>query len=214
MKLTPFIEGLFQTGSVLVEGQITAFEEADLKLAAAVLTRCHESQKIEMPFSAPAFDEEAALWAAQYFYNAIQLVMLRDLGEEAIAMNLLPYTRETTSDAIYSVDLTFRYFPDLFNLAKGLAPDDPLVNHLKIEAARWPFSSVGVKTSAEINTTVILSDPSLRFAYMDRIIKAKHNERLDKPELQELAKEVLGEHAELLWQNVELNFKNEIINDN
>ena len=44
---------------------------------------------------------------------------------------------------MYFVDLTFRYLPDLLQLAKGLAPGDALVAQLKATARQWPLSLVG-----------------------------------------------------------------------
>lgn len=204
MKLTPFIEGLFREGSVLVEGQMASFEEADLHQAGELLKQVYSQQVLEMPLTAPSFDAAPATWAAQYLYHAVQLIMIRDLDEEAIREHLKTFDGTKSSETIFSVDLVFRYLPDLFKLAKGLAPDDPLVKQLKTEALKWPFSSVGIDLTEEINESTILGHPSLRYAYMDRIIAMRDEKRLNKPELTELAREVLGEHAADLWPGLEL----------
>lgn len=208
MKLTPFIEGLFREGSVLVEGQISSFEETDLKHAGDLLKDIYSQQVLEMPFTAPAFDLTSAAWAAQYFYHAVQLIMIRDQDEEAVQQHLKTFGDAISPETIFSVDLVFRHLPDLFKLAKGLAPDDPLVKQLKTEACKWPFSSVGIDLSEIVTESTILSHPSLRYAYMDRIIAMADEKRLNKPELTELAREVLGEHTADLWPGLELTPKN------
>lgn len=211
MKLTPFIEGLLQNGSVEVEDSIHPFREADGNQALLLLKQYYDRDVVEMSLIAPGFDPGAALWAAQYLYRAVQFILLRDQNEETIALHLQAFTEEQSAEAVYSVDLVFRYLPDLFKLAKGLAPGDPLVNHLKQEGARWPFSSVGIEIPQDTNDAVILSHASLRYEYADRIIRLQDRARLNKPELAELAKEALGEHASAFWPGIELIFQNIIV---
>ncbi len=204
MNLATFLDDLFADGKVTVAGKIVPFADDDLKQAENILRKFHANQKLEMPFTAPEFSSEAALWSAEYFYRCIQFAMLRDLPPEKILETLLPFIGEINASTIYSVDLTFRHLPDLLNLAKGLAPDDVLVLHIKEVALQWPFSSVGMKLTGEIDIEKILEHPSLKYDYLDRIIGAHDLTRANTGQLRELISEALGSHAEKIWPDFKL----------
>lgn len=198
MTLTAFLHDLFTEGKVVVAPTTAQFERNDLVHALDILDRRYTEDVQEMPGRAPDFLPEAALWAGQYVYRAAQLTLLRDLDEAAVVKLLAPYPGIPVAEAIYSIDLSFRYLPDLFNLARGLAPGDILVKTLRETAEKWPFSSIGIEVK-DLNTDVIYKNPSLRQAYTDRIIAAKDQRRMQEDRWQQSVYEALGDHAGLLW---------------
>lgn len=203
MKLAAFLRDLLEKGKVTVAGQIGPFGDDDLRAAETTLRHYYEEDALEMPGAAPAFLPEAALWGARYFYHAVQLAVLRDLGEEVVRQYLQDYPGPRTPEAVYSADLTFRYLPDLLRLARGLAPGDVLVAALQRTALDWPFSSVGSGTAGEVVAGVILEHPSLRTAYVDRIIRQKDAARLGGPVIPEYVRAALGGHAAAWWPEFE-----------
>ena len=207
MKLAQFILNLFEYGDVTVEDKVQVFSEKDLRDTVRGLDYFYKKDISNIPHTAPSFHPEAALWSAQYIYRAVQMIVLRELGEEEVKKHLTDYPFEKTPEVIYSVDLTMRYLSDLLNIAKGLAPDDILVKKLKQSALDFPFSSVGLKIEGELNEAVILSHTALKYAYADRIINKKDKSRIQNTNIQELIKELLGDHASTFWSEVEL--KNE-----
>jgi hypothetical protein len=124
---------------------------------------------------------------------------LRDLGEEAVNGLLTPYNDVISPEAILSVDLSFRYLPNLMGLAKGLAPEDVLVKRLREAAVQWPFSSVGMKMDEELNIDVIMNNTCVRRAYIDRIITARDIKRCNNTQVNEYIQEALGDHRHVLW---------------
>lgn len=72
---------------------------------------------MDLPHTAPAFDAAAAQWAAGYLHAALQLALVRELDEAAVAENLPDWPDAVTPAAAYAVDLTFRYLPDQLRLA-------------------------------------------------------------------------------------------------
>jgi hypothetical protein len=198
MQLSEFIKDLFTTGNVTVAGQLVPFDENDLQFSGEILKARHDTDRLEMPQEAPDFSAEAALWAAQYFYRAVQFTLLRDQDETALQQHLKKYPGEVTPKAVYSADLTLRHLHDLADLAKGLSPEDVLVQQLGKTACEWPFSSVGMNVTLPLDDEVILQHVSLRGAYIDRIIKAKDTRRIS-PAIREWIDEALGDHTETLW---------------
>jgi hypothetical protein len=199
VQLTQFIQDIIQHGKVVVEGTVTPFTDEDVQTAVQRLHEHYEQQKRELTGTVPAFDAAAAIWAAGFLYRAVQLVMLRDLGEETVNGLLTPYEGAISPEAILSVDLSFRYLPNLVGLAKGLAPEDALVKRLHEAAVQWPFSSVGMKLDEELNNDVIMNNTCVRRAYIDRIITARDIKRCNNTQVNEYIQEALGHYGHVLW---------------
>lgn len=193
------MKALLESGEVIVAGEPRPFEEEEIGKTQTVLLQWYESDKLEMPSAAPAYDPAAAAWGAAFLYRTIQFILLRELGEEELNAHLPASDAPETAAAVYSADLSLRHLPDLFRFAKGLAPGDPLLQRMNEVAARWPFSSVGIDIAADADLRLILEHPSLRIAYADRIIQRQSSSRLLHPAVPALVEEVLGQHQTLLW---------------
>jgi hypothetical protein len=204
VKLNEYLSRLLSDGMVEVPRQILDFDADDQQASIAVLKQLYNTDSLEMPFRAPAFEPAAALWAAQFLYHAAQLVLLRDLDESVIDQYLQPYPGEVSAAAIYSVDLIFRHIGGLLKLSSGLAPDDPLVKRLKETMAAWPFSSTGLNIEPTATTEVIFADASLKYTYLDRIIQHKDHNRLKGQAEKNTFNEIMGMHQALLWPGFDL----------
>lgn len=209
MELSNFIQQLLTHGTVSVQSGIIPFTSADEKVTIQLLQQYYNEDIQEMPGTASAFNEKAALWAAKYFYIAVQLTVLRDEGETVINEKLLPFGEAVDASAMYSADLILRYLPALLQLAKGLSPADVLVKVLEQTAALWPFSSVGIETEEIKNEAVIFSDASLRIAYADRLIAAKDIKRISGPEIKQQILSAAGLHLNSFWPQAATILKNE-----
>jgi hypothetical protein len=199
MRLTSFLQDLLTTGSLTLADRPTSFEEDDLLAADALLQAYHATDAQELPQQAPAFDAPAARWAAHYVYHTTLLLLARELNETVMEIYLPPFSGLITPEAVYAVDLTFRYLPDLLHLAKGLAPGDALVAHLRDTARQWPFSFVGNELADVDVEALVLAHPSLRLAYIDRIVAQQDQGRARQQHLRPLVQAALGAHAATLW---------------
>jgi hypothetical protein len=203
MQLSHFIQTLLTEGSVTVQGQLIAFDEADITATKTLLQQYYLEDVLELPGIAPSFVEEAALWAAEYFYKAVQLSVLRDIKQEQIADLLQNYSGVITPESVYSADLILRYLPALFHLAKGLSPADALVTTLRTLAVQWPLSSVGIEINSPVDDDIILANPSLAQVYIDRIIERKDKNRVTTLALEKRIYQVAGGHLSIFWPNYE-----------
>lgn len=197
MELASFIQSLIKDGSVSVKGVLVDFTIDDLEQSKRVLEQYYHNDKLEMPYSAPAFSADAALWASTYLYTATQLTVLRDAGAQIVQERLKKFEGAINPAAIYSADLVLRYLPALFELSKGLAPADMLVQELQQTAAEWPFSSVGIGVHIVAQEEVIFSHPSLAQTYITRIIDRKDKTRLTTPEIESLILAAIGQYTDL-----------------
>lgn len=199
MKVFSFVQTLLTDGKITVDGALSAFEEDDLSDSAKLLSRFYEEDIVHMPLTAPAFEAGPAVWAAKHLYLSLQLIVLRELPPQTIEESLEPFNGEISPSSIYSADLVLRYLPDIFNLARGLAPADIMVTKMAESAAYWPFSSVGIPLQQEIDDSIILNHPSLKTAYIDRIIRTKDIKRISDENMKEYVMEALGNYAAVLW---------------
>jgi len=204
MKLSLFLIDLLQTGCVTVPREMHDFEKADLDASIVMLQDFYDADRLSMPNEAPGFDAEAALWAATYIFHVVQLILLRDIGEDKMQAYANDYEGGQSPGAIYSADLMLRFLPDLFRLSVGLSPNDPLIARMRITASKWPFSSVGIDKVMTTDDENIYEHPSLRYAYIDRIIQKKDLIRLKGAKEKELLYEVLGMHQATLWPELVL----------
>jgi hypothetical protein len=209
MELSNFIQQLLTTGTVSVQTGIIDFALEDEQEAIQLLQQYYHEDIQEMPATAPSFNQQAALWAAKYFYTAVQLTVLRDEAEEVIKEKLIPFSESMDAAAMYSADLILRYLPSLLQLAKGLSPADVLVKALEQTAAAWPFSSIGIDTGEIKNEAMIFSDASLSIAYTDRLIAARDIKRIAGAEIKEHILSAAGMHLETFWPQAISILKNE-----
>lgn len=196
--LLNFISNLLGKGEISVTRDLSPFTDMDQLEAVNALRQAHEIDSINLPFEAPGFNEEAALWAAIYLYRAVQCCLVRDLDEDKVKEILQTFEANKTASHIYSADLILRYLPDLWNLAKGLAPDDILVVLLRETAKAWPFSSIGIDGVEDVELNPILENPCLRMTYADRLIEVNDKDRMKDERLILIIKEILGEHSNTL----------------
>ena len=197
-RLPEFLGELFR-GSRVHVAALAEFSADERQNAARVLTEWEQTQRAELPGHAPPFCEATAVWGAERFYRACQFLVFRDCSAEAIAAELTVAKPKAAApaNAAYSVDLTWRFLPDLLKLASGLASDDPLVTQLRRWAVEWPLSSVGVPNLGEFDVSGFVEDPCLRTLYVDRIFARRDRTRLTDERIRDAVREALGAFPEL-----------------
>jgi hypothetical protein len=92
----------------------------------------------------------------------------------------------------YSVDLTFRYLPDLYKLARSASQQDVLLTHLARWAVDWPLSSVGMAGVEPVELDDWVNDPCLLGLYVDRVIARNDVSRLGDRRVREAVEQALG----------------------
>jgi|JI10StandDraft_1071094.scaffolds.fasta_scaffold113680_3 hypothetical protein len=194
MDLDQFLLRLQGSGRVTV-GRDGSPEPGDL---ASVLRDIDAAVRIDAPAGLPELDLPAAVWAAERLYAACALFAYRDLDARELQGRLgvvcpSPIDRPSTH---YAVDLTFRHLPELLQLARGLSPDDLLVQYLYALAAAWPLSSVGMRDLGEVDVTPLCANDGLRRLYVDRVLRHDDRERAVDPRIARAIAAAVGEHRE------------------
>jgi hypothetical protein len=199
MRLTiaAFLDCLFTEGRVRVARPADCPEE-ELREADNVLLAFETQYQQELPGTPPPLVPEAARWAAVMLHHTCQFIAFRELGEAEMVQALgLACPGDDSPATHYSVDLTFRYLPDVLKLARSTSPGDPLLSQLMRWAHGWPLSSVGVADAKPLRVDSIVSHPCLLRLYVDRIMARRDASRLADPRVQDCVRESLGIFPEL-----------------
>lgn len=198
MDWSPFLSGLLEDGRLEVPS-MERLGSDDLAALGPALAPYEAVMRGNAPDGAPPWDEQAGAWAAAMFYRACQFAVHRDLDERAIRHQLSADGPRPTPSAHYSVDLCFRYLPQLLRFARSAAEADPLVEQLATWARQWPLSSVGAERidAASLRIDGLLDSPVLLQIYVDRIVLAGDHARLSPPAVHEALNKAVGAHPQL-----------------
>jgi len=145
--------------------------------ARAALLEWDASARLDLAGDVPAIDWPAAEWATVQFYGACQLLVGRDVPALVVHRVLehpCPAARGPATD--FSVDLIFRFLPELYVRARQLAPADALVTALEAWSDTWTLSSVGIPLKPAAGNPAIDSfagSAPLWRLYLDRVA-ARH----------------------------------------
>ena len=179
-------------------GSDVAVTEAELREAEAILASFKYKYRTELPGEPPPWHAEAACWATMHLGDACRFVVFRDLGEEPLErFRKSPRFAGDGPSVHYSVDLTFRFLPDVVKQVRTAAEDEPLVTTLLWLGQQWPLSSVGIAGIGEVAIEPIARHPCLLRMYVDRVIASRDLPRLAEPRVREVARAALGLFPEL-----------------
>lgn len=202
--LRAFLSELFDHGRVRVAPPDAAESSAAGNSADAdqavqnVLADRDAAVRTDFPGEAPPPDFAVALWAARQFHRACQFALYRDLPAEAMAAAFAePCPAAPHASRHYSVDLVFRFLPDLYRLARSASSEDPLCEQLRRWADAWPLSSVGMRDANPADVGPILEHRGLLKLYVDRIIAREDAGRLTVAPVRAAVRAALGAFAEL-----------------
>lgn len=194
----------------MVSNQLEPFLGEDLMEAGQILEQIHEEQQLNTPKDRINFDTNAALWAAQFLYRAVQITLLRGLDEGTIKKELKLYTGTIDAASICSADLCLRYLFDLFKLTRGLAPGDILLKYLEKIAGQWPYSAIAwAKLPNKEQLFDILKHEGLRLLFLERLIERKAYTEIERLQLIPWIHSLTGLYPGQLLPEVFNHLKNE-----
>jgi len=195
MRVAQFLSDLFETGRVSVFIDLPAELEQDID---ELLVNAEKVAAANLAGSSPGLDLASARWAAKMFYGACHFLVCRDINAETIEaffQQTCPEPHSPPTD--YSVDLVFRYLPDLVGMVRAIASGDPLLKPLLKLGSEWPLSSVGISGIDAVDVTAFIGHPALRQLYVDRIIVCADVSRLGDASIDFAVKEAVGDYSEL-----------------
>jgi len=184
---------------ILYENRLSISEEERVKVNILLQEKFSE-ESTNYPFSVPSFNQEAALWAAEYVYITAQLLLYRKDDAKDLK-SLLPTAEfDVTASSILSVDLCFRFIPDMIRELQFIDPEDPLLPVLETELNKWHYSGIKYITDLEpINLDILFTNQCLQQLYLNRVVDYKNKKLAQHPQLNALLTENFGIYEEEYW---------------
>ncbi len=195
--LLEFTRSLWAGGELVLDTNL-APDENDVARSLDEVLRLEIEYRCGLPGKPPAVNPLAAEWALTSLYRACQFLVYRELPEEMLRSDLgRRCPAAAAPDVCYSVDLSFRFLPDILRMARAASANDPLVECLRVWAADWPLSSVGIPDVTLGSVDGFLEDPSLRIVYVDRILATSDRSRVTDDRVAEAVRVALGGFRDL-----------------
>jgi hypothetical protein len=204
----PFLHTIFElrkSEDLILYSKIINATKEELLHVADLLEDEYNNEKVNYPFTAPAFDVDAALWAASTIYTFAQLILYRENKVEDFEVLLKPYDGAITASAMLSADLCLRFLPQVKQEAQIIDPDDPLVEIIHRTLQAWPYSGIGSGLQPEsIHFETVLNNDCLKQLFTDRIIILKDKHLAISPIWLPHVKAAMGLHQSHFWKALEL----------
>jgi hypothetical protein len=194
MDLGAFLVAIGASGRVRVGREEPVPGDVD-----RVLEELDRAVRADGPADLPGFDPVAARWGAAMLQRGCALFAHRDLGAEAVAaFAAAPWPSPAAAPSThYSADLALRHLPELFDLGRGLAPGDPLLEALARLGRELPLSSVGIAGLGEPDPGALCASRGLLSLYVDRILRCDDASRLADPRVAAAVAQALGDQFRL-----------------
>jgi hypothetical protein len=215
MELSQFLNSLFEGGRLQVP-PLAEVSENEVAIAKKALRETEALYRLSLPENPPALDLDAACRASITLYRACQFVVYRDIETSIIEHELgLSLSTEESASVHYSVDLVFRYLPDVRRFAASASRNDPLAASIERLAAKWPLSSVGMPGIESLNIDPLSNNPCLMQMYVDRILERNDTSRLGDARVRSAIKRSLGMQTQLspTISTAILNLENESVQE-
>ncbi|QEG39811.1 hypothetical protein [Roseimaritima ulvae] len=202
LPLAEFAQRLLHDGHAAVPALPAILEPAaeDQQQATAILCEAERVLRAAAPDTPPALNAAAALWALRVFAWAGYTALDRNQERTTLPDELSPSQPDATHlDSHWSVDVVFRFLPELCRRAERIAPEDKLHATLQTLAAQWPMSSVGMPIDWSVESLqMVMADDSLCRILVDRVT-ARADKRMAADEtVQKTLRDDAGAYAEQL----------------
>lgn len=196
------VRSVRQQEEVLLHGQGASFNTAENEQVTAFLQEEYARESQEYPGSPPAYQADAALWAAKLVYISAQLILYRKENPEALRNKIHPYPAPIQAASMLSADLMLRFLPDLLIQLRAIDATDPLLPMLESILQQWPYSAlVHPFEEDHLDYSLLNSHPCLAQLAVNRIVVNRKTEALKQPELQALLKANVGLYSNELLGN-------------
>ncbi|HYG49999.1 MAG TPA: hypothetical protein VD905_03805 [Flavobacteriales bacterium] len=197
------LQHLYEREEVILYCNLLEIPREEKIAAQLFLQNMYENECWDYPHKAPAFNAEAAAWAAQTVYLAAQLMLYRDNKPGDLQTLMQPYSGEINAGALLSADLFMRFMPDVLVHLKMIEFDDALIGILEGFLKTFHYSGVKYNLNLdELDFNVVIKNDCLTQLYVNRIIKEKKVRLANHPALAPYVKASIGNYRKELFNEL------------
>lgn len=200
-----FAKSLRENEEVVLYNNLLEIKEQDSIRTTTYLQQAYNREALNYPNPIPAFDADAALWAAKTIYTFAQLLLYRSQEKKDLEQVLPPYKNKISAAAIISADLTLRFLPDFHTQFFLIDQEDivlPIIDSVKMQ---WHYSFIKKLDQVDnLDFTSISADSCLYQLYVDRVVQNKNAILAKHPLIMDGVKSIFGIYQSQFWSNFNL----------
>lgn len=195
------IESLLKDEEVILYENRLSISSEEKSFVITFLENTFEEEALNHPFSKIQFRPDSALWAAEFVYLAAQLILYRK-DQNKDLKNLFPELElDISPETMLSVDMCFRYLPDMITQLKLIDTEDPLLDILEMELTKWHYSGINSNLDIDkLNFDVIFTNKRLQQLYLNRIVDFRNEKLAYHIQIVPLLKENFGIYSKDFWK--------------
>lgn len=197
------IHHLRTSGQFVLYSNTPKVRTSELNDLADFLAQEYENESLNYPYDAPAFDKEAAVWAAKTIYYAAQFLAHRLEEPKNLGKFFENFKGELSPSVLLSADLSLRFLPFIVRELELIDFEDWLVKLLKKNIQQFTYSIIGHDMEVEINEeklAALFQNDCFRTVFTDRVIVKKDISLTAHKIIHENVTIQLGEHANQFWR--------------
>lgn len=204
------IQNLRQNEELMLMENLLILPQKEMQAVARFLEEEYRKEALNFPYTAPEFNEAAAIWGAKTVYFAAQLLLYRENKIEDLEALFPKYENDINAGAILSADLCLRFIPAILIELRLIDIEDPLIEQLELILTSWHYSAIAYKqTIGELDFEIIVLNPCLLQLYADRVIKYKRLKLAQHGAMQAMIQANLGAHKTAFWSEYNIPINNE-----
>jgi len=209
-KKLPFLETIYHLRTIeqiILYDKMMQVSSQEEKETIELLRDEYDKEQLDYPFTAPKFEEKAALWASKILYFASQFLLHRENTNKDLDAYLPEYKGEMTVGAHLSADLCLRFLPQLLQEFKNIDADDVIILVLEKHLKKFHYSGIGFENKVEGIDFKLFENDCFKQLYLNRITERKDTELSKIPQINVLLQSNFGDYPNVFWKHFEIENK-------
>lgn len=199
------IQTLRQQEEIMLYGSVLQISEKEAAGVTKFLESEYQQEVWEYPGEAPAFDAQAALWAAKTVYTAAQLMLYRENKPDDLVALLPSFQNNCTAVNALSADLCLRFLPNIIVQLKLIDSEDELIHILENILLEWHYSGINYPLEIDsLSFDLLFANNCLRQLYIDKIIAYKKLSLAMHAACKPLVTAQLGIFTQTFWNDFKI----------
>lgn len=199
----PFLDTIYHLRTIeqviLYDKLITISKKEETETILFLETE-YDREILEYPGIVPAFNQEAALWAAKTVYLAAQLLLNRAHKISDLELLLPEWKGQQDASAIISADLCLRFLPQITAEMKRIDPEDLVIPILEKHLIQFHYSAIGSDIDIEsMNYDIVSANECLLQLYIDRIVHRKAVKSAQSDFIKKQLEIGFGDYKKIFW---------------
>ncbi len=164
----------------------------------------YEKERVNYPFQAPNFNEEAAYWASKIVYFSVQLLLNREDKEKQLQLLLPNFKGTINASSCLSADLCLRFLPQIVEEMKQLDSEDKVNPILEEFLEVFHYSNIGYEPTSKNLHFNWFDDKCYQQLYLNRVYLRKDKVIAQHPEINLLLLSNFGNYKKVFWKELEI----------